>query len=58
MYDRPGGQMSQAKDRPTTATDRAIAVATAAAMCLGTGACLELAQAHMDQPSQLSQGQN
>ena len=50
--------MSQAKDRPTTAKDRAIAVATAAAMCLGTGACLELAQAHMDQPSQLSQGQN
>ena len=48
--------MSQAKDQTkTTATDRAITVAAAAAMCLGVGACLELAQAQLEQPSQPSQ---
>lgn len=51
--------MSQSKDQTkTTPTDRVIAVAAAAAMCLGTGACLELSQAQLGQPSQPSQGQN
>lgn len=51
--------MSQSKDQ-TTLKDRTIAVAAAAAtaMCLSAGACLELAQAHLQQSSQPSQGQN
>ena len=48
--------MSQAKDQTkTTAKDRAIAVAAAATMALTVGACLELAQAQLSQPSQPGQ---
>lgn len=47
--------MSQAKDQKTTAKDRVVAVAAAATMALTVGACLELAQAQLDQPQRQSQ---